>query len=222
MPPAVKTRLIVLHLTKYSDSSAVIHAVDSQYGRRSFLVRGIRNSHRNISDFHPLNILEAVSGESPKSSLSYLKEWKTVIPLESILSDIFKRTIAMFLSEVIYRSLRNEDSDQSLFGWMCDAIACLEAAEGNIANFHLWFLVAYCSKMGFRPNGKVEPAGIFNPEEEDLFDRILHSELEDTLAIKLTSSFRRAFSKKMIQYLSYHLGTEINIRSLDVLHEIFA
>ena len=40
MPSLEKSRLIVLHLTKYSDAGVVLHTVDSQYGRRSFLVRG--------------------------------------------------------------------------------------------------------------------------------------------------------------------------------------
>lgn len=222
MPSAEKSRLIVLHLTKYSDSSAIIHAVDSLYGRRSLFVRGIRNGKRPSADFHPLNLLDAVTTQTPKSSLAYLKEWKPVVPLDTLRSDIFKSSIALFISEVLFRSLRTEDSDQSLFEWICDAVVRLEAAEGSVANFHLWFLVAYCAKMGFRPDGAVEPAGIFSTGEEELFSRILRSSLEQTLKIELSASRRQSFSKKMMQYLSYHLGAEINVRSLDVLHGIFA
>lgn len=220
MSSVEKSRLIVLHVTKYSDSSVIVHAVDSLCGRKSFFVRGMKGN-RQAADFHPLNMLDVVSSHSPKSSLAYLREWRPVVSLESIRSDIYKSTVAMFLSEVIFRSLRTEESDSALFDWLCQAVIRLEAEEGSIANFHLWFLVAYCTKMGFRPTEIIEPQGIFRNSERELFQTILRSQFEQTLKIELSASRRQAFAKSMIQYLSYHLGADINIRSLDVLHGIF-
>lgn len=221
MPLVTKSRIIVLHLTKYSDSSSIVHTIDSESGRKSYLVRGLKSRRNTSAQLHSLALLEAVGGSSPKSSLSYLKEWTPICQLDAIRCDMAKSAIAMFISEILYRSLTNELADEALFDWLCDSIVRLDAQEGNVANFHLWWLVSYCVKMGFRPSETIEPAGMFTPEEESLLRAVLTSSMEDTLALPLSSNKRRNFCRKMLQYLSYHLGSEINARSLDVLHNIF-
>lgn len=223
MSVTTKSRLIVLHLTKYSDSSAVMHAVDSVGGRKSFLVRGL-GKKRQSADFHPLNILDVVSAESPKSSLAVLREWEPVASLERIRSDIYKSSQAIFLSEVLYRSLRTEETDEKLFDWLCAAVASLETCEGSVANFHLWFLVSYIVKLGFKPASaqEMEPKGLFGERDGELLFTIMQSPLEDTLALPLSGSRRQAFAQTAMRYLSYHLGADLTIRSLPVLHELFA
>lgn len=228
MIQTTKSRFVVLHMTKHSDSSAVIHTVDSAAGRKSYLVRGL-GKKRQSAEFHPLNILDGIGAESPKSSLAVLREWNPVVSLEEIRSNIYKSSTALFISEVLFRSIRTETTDASLFDWLCDAVARLEATEGNAANFHLWFLVSYIVKLGFGPSeatleqmaGAIEPQGLFDRQEMELFEKILHSSLEETLAIPLSASRRQSFSKTLIRYLSYHLGAELNIKSLPVLHELF-
>ena len=106
MPSVAKSRLVVLHLTKYSDHALILHAVDSLSGRRSFLVRGLKRGNATAA-FHPLSVLEVVSGESPKSSLAWLREWEPAAALHAIRSDRVKASVAMFVSEVLYRSFTN-------------------------------------------------------------------------------------------------------------------
>ena len=221
MSSVAKTRIIVLHLTRQSDHGVVLHTIESADGRRSFLVRGLRKSGATAT-FHPLSLLEAVSTESPKSTLAYLREWTPVQPLQGIRGDLVKGSVAMFVSEVLYRSFTSEMADPALFDWLDETIRLLDATEGSVANFPLWFLVGYAVRMGFMPGESVEPSGLFPPDEEALFHRILRSSYEETAAIPLSAARRQAFSRRMLQYLSWHLGTTIDARSLDVLHEVLA
>ncbi|MBR5100808.1 MAG: DNA repair protein RecO C-terminal domain-containing protein [Bacteroidales bacterium] len=221
MPSVAKSRIVVLHLTKYSDHSLILHTVDSAAGRRSFLVRGLKRSNA-VALFHPLSLLDVVSGESPKSSLAWLREWEPAASLPGLRGDRTKAAIAMFLSEVLYRSFTTELADLSLFDWLCDAIVRLDAAEGSVANFHLWFLVGYAVQLGFMPGEAVEPAGMFSPDDAALFQQILHASFEETMAIPLSATRRQAFARRMLQYLSWHLGTTLDARSLDVLHAVLA
>ena len=221
MPSVAKSRIVVLHLTKYSDHSLILHTVDSAAGRRSFLVRGLKRSNA-VALFHPLSLLDVVSGESPKSSLAWLREWEPAASLPGLRGDRTKAAIAMFLSEVLYRSFTTELADPSLFDWLCDAIVRLDAAEGSVANFHLWFLVGYAVQLGFMPGEAIEPAGMFSPDDAVLFQQILHASFEETMAIPLSATRRQAFARRMLQYLSWHLGTTLDARSLDVLHAVLA
>ena len=42
------------------------------------------------------------------------------------------------------------------------------------------------------------------------------------MAIRLSRETRGAFAQKMVDYLSYHLSQNLNIRSLKVLHGLFS
>ena len=221
MPSPEKSRLIVLHLTKVSDHGVVLHAVDSTAGRRSYLVRGLKRGGATAA-FHPLALLDAVGGASPKSSLAYLREWTPSQALHGIRGDLAKGTVAMFISEVLYRSFTSELADPELFDWLWSAVGVLDAAEGSIANFPLWFLVSYVVRMGFMPGEAIEPSGVFNADESALFYRILRSPFEETMAIPLSAARRQVFLRKMLQYLSWHLGVTLDAKSLDVLHTVLA
>lgn len=222
MPSVEKSRIIVLHLTKYGDKSVVVHAVDALSGRRSFLLRGLGAKRSVLASFHSLSILDVVCAESPKSSLAYLREWEVWEVLHGIRSDRIKASVAMFVSEVLYRSFTDSLADPQLFDWLCDTVESLDAAEGSIANFPLWFLAGYAVRLGFMPGEAVEPPGIFTSDEAALFQQLLRSSFAETMAIPLSATRRQAFSRKMLQYLSYHLGTTIDARSLDVLHAVLA
>ena len=221
MPSVAKSRLVVLHLTKYSDHALILHAVDSLSGRRSFLVRGLKRGNATAA-FHPLSMLEVVSGESPKSSLAWLREWEPATALHAIRSDRVKASVAMFVSEVLYRSFTNELSDPQFFDWLCETVGRLDREEGSIANYPMWFLVSYAVQLGFRPDQPVEPQGIFTPTESDLLFTLLRSPFPEAMALSLSAQRRSEFSRKMLQYLSYHLGATIDAKSLDVLHEVLA
>ena len=219
MPSVAKSQIIVLHLTKYSDHALILHTVDSAAGRRSFLVRGLKRSNA-VALFHPLSLLDVVSGESPKSSLAWLREWEPAASLPGLRGDRLKAAVAMFVSEVLYRSFTTELADPALFDWLCDAVVRLDTAEGSIANYPAWFLVGYAVQLGFMPGEAVEPAGMFSPDETALFYQILRGCFEETLALPLSATRRQAFARRMLQYLSWHLGTTLDARSLDVLHAV--
>ena len=102
----------------------------------------------------------------------------------------------------------------------CEAVLLLDGAPGSVANFHLWFLAGYAVKLGFMPGETVEPPGLFDPRGDTLFHRLLESPFEDAMAIPLSSERRRDFSRSMLRYLSWHLGVNIEARSLEVLHEV--
>ena len=82
----------------------------------------------------------------------------------------------------------------------------------------------------FRPReaNKPESAGMeigsserFKAEESLLLHQMLTMTFEEAMALPLSAGRRSAFSRRMLGYLSYHLGQSLDIRSLDVLHAVF-
>lgn len=241
-----KSQVIVLHTTKYGDSGAIIHVLDSLAGRQSLYLRGIKKSKNSttISHFHNLNILDVITSTSEKSTLIYLREYSPIFTLSSIRTDVYKSSIALFISEVLYRSLKTENRDDALFRWLCESILTLDTINHNYANYHLWFLTGLCCKTGFRPNDNFNEERqifdiisaqfienptdttsnntLFQKEESYILHKMLNCTLEEALTIELSRATRNFFSQKMLDYLSYHMGIQLNIKSMTVLHQIFS
>ena len=55
-----KTRGIVLHTIKYGETSLVLHCYTEQYGRQTYMAKGVRKSRRNNRSnlFQPLFLLD--------------------------------------------------------------------------------------------------------------------------------------------------------------------
>ena len=75
----MNTELIVLHTTKFGENSLVVHTLSRDYGRRSFLVRGVGKKYMSL--FLPLNILEAEVTESSRSTLFTARNLVSACPL---------------------------------------------------------------------------------------------------------------------------------------------
>ena len=201
----------------------MVHCIDSENGRCSYLLRGAGKSGRaSAGMLHNLAILDIVSLGNPKSSLAYLKEFEPCVQLNSLRSDLDKSSVALFISELLYRTIVAQNQDERLFSWLCDAIVKLDAAQGDIANFHLWFLAGFCTVMGFGPSAErdFEGSQLLGGKNLELLAQ-LSAGFESAMAIPLNGRRRREFCDRMIRYISFHLGMNLNIRSLDVLHELY-
>ena len=249
-----KSRAIVLHTTRQGDSSLVVHVLDETAGRQSLFLRGVGKGRRTsaAAAFHPLAVLEVVTDANPRSSLLYLREYEPLVPLPTLRTDIRRSAVAQFVCEVLWRTLRTGDGDPELFAWLVECIAALEAWPGpgsaetagtpGVANFAAWWLVGYCTRMGFRPEdnwsdeapvfnivsarfGEAfagQEEALFSHEESLLLHRLLTLPFGEAMALPLSASRRGVFSRRMLTYLAHHLGQSLEIRSLDVLHAVFA
>ena len=108
------TELIVLHTTKFGENSLVVHSLSKEYGRRGFLVRGIGKKSA-MSLFQPLSILEADIIESSKSNLYTARNISLKHHLSGIRENMFKNSMTMFISEVIYRSIKDGANEEGLY-----------------------------------------------------------------------------------------------------------
>ncbi len=209
--------LIVLNTTKVGEKSLVIHCLCSCWGRRSFLTSVSRAA---MTVLQPLSILEGEVSENTKSDLWRVRSLSVVHPLHGIRSNIAKNSMTMFMSEVLYRSIRDGADEPGLFDWLKKAILTLDALDDNYSNFHLRFLLEYAAALGFSPS--MENLNPFAGEYKSHLERFLKSDFAESMLIPLSGELRNELSHILIEYISFHSDTRLNIRSLSVLREIFA
>ena len=214
----VNTELIVLHTTKFGENSIVVHTLSREYGRRSFLVRGA--GKRLMSLFLPLNILEADVQESTKSTLFTASNLTARNPLLGIRSNVFKNSMTMFMSEVLYRVIKEGAAEQGLYEWCERNILLLDAVQNDFSNFHLRFLLELTVALGFSPESRdLQP---FVGDHYPMVERFMQTSFAESMLIPLNGTVRNEIAEEILRYIEFHTESSVNINSLKVLRDLFA
>lgn len=244
-------QVIILHTIKHGDNGVVIQCYSNKVGRTALYMRLSAKNKVILSNLHRLNILDVVIYNNG-SSMPILKEMTPALKLTSLRTNILKNTIAIFLSEILVRCVRESESNSSLYNFLSSSISILEHMDDGVANFHIHFMVHLSKMLGFMPTDnysesccafnieralfveplysydsrlsvlqQMEDCGCFSLEESMLLHRLLNTRAIDISIIKCSGELRFSFARQMIKYLSHHLGVNFEVKSLDVLHEVF-
>ncbi len=209
--------LIVLHTTKSGENSLVVHTLSREYGRRSFLVR---SPGRKAALFLPLNILEGEVIETTKSSLYTVRGLVTRHPLLGIRNNLFKNSMTMFISEVLYRIVKDGAMEQGLYEWAEKNILLLDAMDTDFSNFHLRFLLELSVTLGFSPTSNALMP--FVGDNYPLVEKFLSLPFAESMIIPLNGPTRNDLADQLLRYLEFHTESTLNVYSLKVLRELFA
>ena len=214
----INTELIVLHTTKFGENSIVLHTLSKEYGRRGFLVRGVgRKSMTSL--FLPLTVLEADITESSKSKLYTAKNLNAKYPLNGIRGNLYKNTMTLFMSEVLYRVVKDGGNEQGLYEWCERTIQMLDSIESDFSNFHIRFLLELAITLGFSP--EVQDIKPFTGEHFHIVERFITESFAESLLIPLSGQARNEIAEEILRYIEFHSDSALNVNSLRVLRELF-
>ncbi len=238
-----KAKGIVLHTIKYGDSSLVAYLLTDTRGRQSYMVQGVRSTrgHGNKGALlQPMFLLEFEGVESSRggSEMHRIREMRAAVPLRTVPFDVRKSTVALFMAEMLYRLVREVEANSPLFDFVEEAVTALDTMEEGVANFHLWFMVALSRHLGFFPAGEwlkgswfdiregiftpIQPKGAyFTRENAVLLGALMDISPNDLAALPLNRTRRVDFLNSMLAYFDYHLEATRDIRSVDILREVF-
>jgi DNA repair protein RecO (recombination protein O) len=236
----VKTKAIVLHTLKYSDSSLIANCYTQEQGKQSFILKGILTAKKGMirkSQFQVLTQLEILFDYKNNGKLQFLKEVKVIHPYLTIPNRIEKNAMAQFLAEILNNSILEEEANPSLYVFLETAFHWLDS-NNEISDFHLIFLINLTKYLGFFPNNEPQNALYFNletgcfdallPREQHIegdqipvFRELLGMNFGSVLSIKLNRTKRRALLETLILYFELHLFGFSKPKSLEILNEIF-
>ena len=235
----IKTKAIVLSAIKYGDTDLIVKCY-TEVGVKSYLLKRILTSKKGklkTSYFQPLTQLQLVASHNEKGSLNYIKEAVIYNPYQTIHTNIIKQTIAIFLSEVLSRSLYEEEANAQLYEYLETSLAWLDT-HGEVSNFHLLFLLNLSKHLGFYPdkeNGHFNyfdlHEGVFleyQPKNQHLskeilihFKTLLGTNFDGLDSLKFNGKERRKIVDILIQYFELHLPMFQKPKSLTVLKTVF-
>jgi DNA repair protein RecO (recombination protein O) len=237
-----KTNGIVFKTIKYSDNSLIAKVYTEAHGLRSYLVRGLSGKGAAVkkSAFQQLSILELVVYEKERNNLQNVKEIVSIYPYKSLPFDMRKRCIGMFINEVMYRSIHNEEPDSRLFEFIYTALIELDNREDEVENFHLRFLTGLTKYLGFTPRNNFSKANQYFDLQEGVFvnDKPMHNNyLDQSMSLKLyylihkpeninalitNAADRNELLVKLLDYYRLHIPVFGEVKSHLVLKELLA
>jgi len=191
------TEAIVLALQPHSDKAHILHAYTRAYGRINYMVYGLGRKH-SAGLYTPLAVVQ-ITADQPLNRPPSVRSAQLQFVPSTITANPYKQTIALFLSEVLYHTLRHPMEDAELFDFLSGAIRLLDE-ETEPQNFHLQFLIGLAERLGFA------------------IDETAHPEL---VRVPATRAERQKQLRQLCNYLSENIDSWQPLRSLDVLTEIF-
>jgi DNA repair protein RecO (recombination protein O) len=234
-----KTECIILHKFKYSESSLIVHGYTREHGRVSFILQGIRkkNSQTKANLFQPLFLLDLDIYVKSKRQLQRIKEAKNSYPFQSVPYDYIKRSVALFLAEFLYKTLKEEEPNPELFDFISTHVKLLDLKDGNIPNFHIYFLLQLSKYLGFFPDENIHnqpffdlEKGVFTSEKPvhkhflrkpytGFWGTFLKYSSNQHENVRLSRSERQTILESIIKFYQLHFHAPLEIKSYEILKE---
>ncbi|MBU1009481.1 MAG: DNA repair protein RecO [Bacteroidetes bacterium] len=238
-----KSRGIVLHQVKYSDSSLIVKIYTETHGLQSFLVKGVYGRHSRFRPalFQLLTLVELVADFRPNKDLHFLKELGVDVPFTSIPFSVQKNTIVYFLSELLLKTIKEHEANPALFGFIHQSIEWFDLVKENYVDFHLFFALELTRHLGFYPKLEAGDKGevfdllegvfrksppahfhyIASPLSES-FAALCRAKTDDLDKLGFDNACRRKLLQEIIHFYRLHIPGFNEMKSPDILREMLS
>lgn len=216
-----KTKGVVFRFTKYGESSIIVNIFTELFGLQSYIVNGVRSNSKKskIALYQPLTLLDMIVYHKENANILRIKEVKCYHPYQSLSGEVRKSAIAMFINEVLNKSVKEQSHADEIHEFIANSLMILDGLQ-KPENFHLHFLVGLSKHLGFGPNLTEEVLGgnWINVEDEVLLKNLLSSDYNSHLAMSYDQ--RQTLLICLLRFYSSHIDNFGEMKSLPVLREI--
>lgn len=235
---------VALRTIKYDDRRSIVTAWSVERGRVAFIVPdgASREARRRRAIMMPLGLFEGEADIRPGRDLLSIRDVRPSGVLAELACNPAKAVVAMFLSEVLERLLREAAPDVLLSTFIFDSIRVLDGlteARG-VASFPLVFLYKLGMFLGIEPSGDTwRPGSVFDmnegvwrpsapnhgrwldTDEASVARLISRLNYSNARRLGLPRALRRKALDRILEYYTLHYTSLADLKSLGVVGEIF-
>ena len=148
------SRAIALTYLKHSESSIIAKLCTEEHGLQTFIVKGVRSnkSKKKLGLFQPLQLSQINASLIGKNKMQYLNEISLTDNKLAENISIKNNFIALFIAEVLSKSLHENGIDKRLFQYIWHIKVSLINTNEINANYPLLFLLKLSEFFGFYPS----------------------------------------------------------------------
>lgn len=232
---------------KYGDSSIITSIYTELFGIQQYLVKGVRQSSKTsagkASYFNPAAILELQVYHNELKQLQFIKEFRWAYLYESVLFNVVKNTVAIYVMELLQHSLKQPEANPELYYLIEDTLKQLDRGNPTLTgNLPLYFTLHLAAELGFQLQGNYSSETPVLDLQEGVFvsQTPLHpyylagqlAEITSMIAglnfynelenISLNKNIRRQLLEAYQQYLALHIAGFGQMKSFAILQEVLA
>ncbi|MCM1370097.1 MAG: DNA repair protein RecO [Candidatus Amulumruptor caecigallinarius] len=233
---------IVLGTVKHSDRHNVVTLFTRQYGRLPLLVpvaKGKSATARNAAHM-PLNVISADINFVKSREMQFPGKYHRLTLWRNIYFDPVKMSITFFISEFLNSYLRFSSADPRLWDYIIAMTSALDKESGSVANFHISFLINFSDYAGVRPDMRMWlPGSLFDmregvctmrhPGHRDILTdketyylrKLMRMNVRNAHLFRFSSANRREILTRLLRYYAIHFPGTANLKSPEVLSEVF-
>ena len=210
-------------------------------GRQTVFVKGAfgKKSAVRASFFQPLYLVETDLHYRANRQMQRIANVQMYYPFQTITFDPVKSCIALFIAEILYKTLREEEANPKLFDFLLQSIQTLDLNERGTANFHLVFLIHFSRYLGFYPNTEeastnawfdsrkgsfvlIPTASSPTSEYNHLLKQILKMSFDHLDSFQINHHQRNYLTNYLLEYYSMHLDNFGKTKSFSILQNVFS
>lgn len=238
----VKVEGVIIRAIKYGETSLIFDMYTSQYGVTSFIVNGARKAKSRLSAslFQLMNWVELVAYVKDPAGLNRVKEAQLLFHYSAISYEIPKSSIGLFMTEVVQKTIKENEANQDLYEFLYRAYRVLDESSYPISNFHIVFLLQLTQYLGFLPNSRyseetpyfhllsgtfvqeAHPMYTLSPPMSDHISQFLDLDFHGAHTIMLSKEMRKKILNDILVFYRLHLEKFPEINTHRILAEVFS
>jgi DNA repair protein RecO (recombination protein O) len=237
----LKTQGIVLRNVKFGETSLIVDAYTAEKGRQSLVINGVRSQKAKIkqSVVAVSSFVDLVIYHRDTKEVNRIKEVKPAYIYQSIPFNVIKGTVALFMTELISKTVKESEENQMLFDFIVNSFIALDESK-KATLFPLVFPILLMSHLGFSPGNEWsnetpffdiregvfvahEPHALFlNAELSEIFYLLLQIDIANMEDIDIGKTHRRLLLDGILDYYKHHVDNFRELNSHLILREVLS
>jgi len=233
----VDTRGIVLHCTKYSDTSLIVKIFTELRGTQSFIIKGVfgKKSKMKAPLFAPLSVLHLTYLERSENGLHFLKDVSRMDSANVLQFDPAISSILLFYNELLYKLLYDAGPDDVLFHFVLQELDIVHSEGVVLSELPLRFMLRLSAVLGIMPDDNytltdcyfsLDACRFRSYRIDDAMDlpaeesRLLHLLLAEEGIQNAGRVVRNRLLRYLVQYYIIHNEQIHQIESIEILASV--
>lgn len=222
-----KTEAIAINYLKYSETSIIVRLYTHKFGMQSYIVNGVRSvkAKYKIALFQPLTQLELVSYHNLKSDLQRFSEIRCSVPYQTLNVDHRKICTISFITELLYKTLPQENSNPELFDFLATSFLFYDLHELYPDTFHLKLMIHLFPFLGFQPSDihdilshSTHKLNLNDPDLIKYLENLLQSHIDSNVEIPIIHC--KLILTLLLDFLMFNMPQLSAFKSISVLAEL--
>ena len=215
---------IVLRQTLFGDNDIIVKILTKKLGVISFMVKSGRKSKKK-KYLQPLMLVSISFKHNKNKSIQYLNEIRLNEISSEILNNYEKRTVSLFLCEIISKCLQEGMAEKETYNFIDSQIKWLNQKSNSAKYFDVWFLANFTKVLGISPFQEglskgsinyfnIETASFINNKREESWNQetslflydLLNEGADNLKNFSLSKNLSRFVLNELVKYYTYHLN----------------